>query len=71
MVAALVSCGNKGGDNGGSGDSGSGADGSGGNGVTEAPKETDEFGQEKFTSAIDVDSMDFEGKKLTVLHRGS
>ena len=69
MVAALVSCGNKGGDNGGSGDSGSGADGSGGNGVTEAPKETDEFGQEKFTSAIDVDSMDFEGKKLTVLHR--
>ena len=69
MVAALVSCGNKGGETGGSGDSGSGADGSGGNGVTEAPKETDEFGQEKFTSAIDVDSMDFEGKKLTVLHR--
>lgn len=69
MVAALVSCGNKTGDNGGSGDSGSGANGSGGNGVTEAPKETDEFGQEKFTSAIDVDSMDFEGKKLTVLHR--
>ena len=69
MVAALVSCGNKGGETGGSGDSGSGANGSGGNGVTEAPKETDEFGQEKFTSAIDVDSMDFEGKKLTVLHR--
>ena len=69
MVAALVSCGNKGGETGGSGDSGSGANGSGGNGVTEAPKETDEFGQEKFTSAIDVDSMDFGGKKLTVLHR--
>ena len=69
MVAALVSCGNKPGDNGGSGDSGSGANGSGGNGATEAPKETDEFGQEKFTSAIDVDSMDFEGKKITVLHR--
>ena len=69
MVAALVSCGNKPGDNGGSGDSGSGANGSGGNGATEAPKETDEFGQEKFTSAIDVDSMDFGGKKITVLHR--
>ena len=40
----------------------------GGSSEAAPPKETDEFGQEKFTSAIDVD-LDFYGKTLTVLHR--
>ena len=40
----------------------------GGSSEAAPPKETDEFGQEKFTSAIDVD-LNFYGKKLTVLHR--
>lgn len=69
MVVALVSCGGKGGSGDTNGGSGSGANGSDGSGANAAPKETDEFGQEKFTSALDVDSMDFGGKTLTVLHR--
>ena len=41
----------------------------GGSSENTPPKEFDELGKERFTSAIDVDSIDFGGKTLTVLHR--
>ena len=63
MVVALVSCGG----NGDVGD-GSGSNGAGDNAATEKP--TDEYGQEKFTSAV-PEGLDFGGETLKILHRNS
>ena len=61
MIAALVSCGNNN-----DVTDGSGSDGE--NGGTTAP-ETNEFGEETFTSVVPVDELDYEGKTLKILHR--
>lgn len=67
MVVALVSCGGAGDENGGSDSNGDG--GSGAAETTEKP--TDEYGQESFTSVVPVDTLDFEGETLKILHRDS
>ena len=66
MVVALASCAGGGNVADGSGSDGQGGGNAGGN-VTQ--KATDEYGQESFTSVVPVDTLDFEGETLKILHR--
>ena len=68
MAVALISCG---GTNDVVDGSGSGEGGSDGNGGTVTEKPTDEYGQESFSSVVPVDTLDFEGDTLSILHRDS
>lgn len=65
MAVALISCGGNGDvtDGSGSGDNGTGDI------VTEEP--TNEYGEPLFTSVVPVDTLDFEGDTLKILHRDS
>ena len=67
MVVALVSCGGKGDETGGSDSNADGANGA----VETTEKPTNEFGEETFTSVVPVDTLDFQGEKLVILHRDS
>ena len=59
MLVALISCNNP-----------ENPDASGSNGAGDTkPVETDEYGQESFTSVVPVDDLDFEGETLKILHR--
>ena len=68
MVVALASCAGGGGIVDGSGSDGQGGGNAGGNATQKA---TDEYGQESFTSVVPVDTLDFEGETLKILHRDS
>ena len=68
MVVALASCAGKGNVVDGSGSDGQGGGNAGGNATQKA---TDEYGQESFTSVVPVDTLDFEGETLKILHRDS
>ena len=65
MVAALVSCGNTGDENVGSDSNAENANGA----VETTEKPTNEFGEETFTSVVPVDTLDFGGETLKILHR--
>ena len=65
MVAALASCGGKGDENVGSDSNGENANGA----VETTEKPTNEFGEETFTSVVPVDTLDFGGETLKILHR--
>ena len=65
MVVALVSCSNKTDEQGGSDSNGAG------NNAPATEKPTDIYGQESFTSVVPVDTLDFEGDTLKILHRDS
>ena len=56
MIAALASCG-------GNGDNGDATGDNAGNNSTE----TNEYGEETFTSVVPVDTLDFEGDTLKIL----
>ena len=58
MIAALASCG-------GNGDNGDDTANNGGNQSTE----TNEYGEETFTSVVPVDTLDFDGETLKIIHR--
>ena len=66
MVVALASCAGGGNVADGSGSDGQGGGNAGGNATQKA---TDEYGQESFTSVVPVDTLDFEGETLKILHR--
>ena len=68
MVVALASCAGGGNVADGSGSDGQGGGNAGGNATQKA---TDEYGQESFTSVVPVDTLDFEGETLKILHRDS
>ena len=68
MVVALASCAGGGNVVDGSGSDGQGGGNAGGNATQKA---TDEYGQESFTSVVPVDTLDFEGETLKILHRDS
>ena len=65
MVAALASCGGKGDENVGSDSNAENANGA----VETTEKPTNEFGEETFTSVVPVDTLDFGGETLKILHR--
>ena len=65
MVMALVSCSN-------TVDDPSASDSNAnGQGDTPTEKPTNEYGEESFSSVVPVETLDFEGDKLTILHRDS
>ena len=71
VVTVFVGCGKK-------SEAGTEADGGESGGVangdaqtTETQKETNEYGEPSFTSALPVDELDFEGESLTILVRDS
>ena len=65
MVVALVSCSNK-------TDEQAGSDSNGaGNNAPATEKPTNEYGDESFSSVVPVDTLDFEGDTLKILHRDS
>ena len=65
MVVALVSCGGKGDETGGSDSNGEN------NTPATKPVETDEYGQESFTSVVPVEELDFEGETIKIIVRDS
>ena len=65
MVVALVSCGGKGDETGGSDSNGEN------NAPATKPVETDEYGQESFTSVVPVEELDFEGETIKIIVRDS
>ena len=58
MIAALASCG-------GNGDNGDATGDNAGNNSTE----TNEYGEETFTSVVPVDTLDFKGETIKIVHR--
>ena len=58
MIAALASCG-------GNGDNGDATGDNAGNNSTE----TNEYGEETFTSVVPVDTLDFDGETIKIVHR--